>query len=293
MQLCAAGVFSFSTVPIPDRPSASLSPGSAEKRLYVTSQEVDTAGRFPGWIGKGYGAIVTQMNREEAARAYQADPASFFDRILAERHDDRSLIDPEWSRMETRFHYNLVENAIIRWLVAKRIRPEQTRVLDVGFGNGHWLDFYVTVVGATEVVGVDFSQVAVDRQTRLFASHPQVRLVRGDISEDLPLSGPFGLVNAIGVMFHITDDARWTSALARISGLCMPGASLIIGGDFGTTTEMRGVMRKVRALHVWEAELSRQGFAIERVERYDWFKGSDAGGITDNVLVARKRGSHE
>ena len=60
---------------------------------------------------------------------------------------------------------------------------------------------------------------------------------------------------------------------------------LIIGGDFGATTQERGVMRKTRSLQEWRALATDLGMNVLEVKRYDWWAGADRGGLTDNLLA--------
>ena len=50
------------------------------------------------------------------------------------------------------------------------------------------------------------------------------------------LGAPVDYVSAIGVMFHIVDDAKWLVALKTLAAMLKPSGIMFIGGDFGAVT---------------------------------------------------------
>lgn len=98
----------------------------------------------------------------------------------------------------------------------------------------------------------------------------------------------FDVVNAIGVIFHIVDDAKWENAIKNLFSLLKPEGILIVGGDFGNETKERGVMRKSRSLEMWLDLLNQLNGKVVAVKRYNWWAGADNNGITDNLLAIQK-----
>jgi SAM-dependent methyltransferase len=117
--------------------------------------------------------------------------------------------------------------------------PGGRRVLDVGCGTGFWTAYYIA--RGAHVTGVDIAQVSVDR---LAARHPEQRFVRADVSEGVP-GGPYDLVNAFDVLYHITDDARWQAALRHLAAAVAPGGLLLVTDAFAErgALEEHNVMR--------------------------------------------------
>jgi SAM-dependent methyltransferase len=159
---------------------------------------------------------------------HRASPASL---------SDADTIAAERGSLATRFHYNAVENSIIECLAGRNL-PRPVRVLDVGSGAGHWIDFYFEVFGAEEAVGIEISEPAVQALVERYADVPGVTIVEADIGDrGFELDGEFEIVNAIGVMFHLVDDDRWERAVAALGRRLAPGGVFVVGGHFGHVTQ--------------------------------------------------------
>jgi len=144
-------------------------------------------------------------------------------------------------------------------------------------------------VECKKITGIDFSPTAVKRLGKLYKNEDKIEVSLADISTcNLNLQGRFDLINAIGVLFHIVDDDKWLQAIDNIISWSHDNTLIIISGDFGDKTETRGVMRKLRALNIWEDVLNARNCEIIQVRRFDWFSSADQGGITDNLLVFKR-----
>jgi SAM-dependent methyltransferase len=240
---------------------------------------------------------------------------------------DRMTIGPI-SDPEARFHYNAVENSIIRALLHRSRPPrgetieawrlvqqrQRRRLLDVGSGTGHWIDFFRQVFFVHEAIGIEISSQMAEHLRQKYAAEPAVRILETDIvaddfAADL-LGGPVDWVSAIGVMFHIVDDDRWRRALANLAGVLGPGGLLFAGGDFGAETrnvqfhrsdtfsswkEFRSaegragevrVNKRVRSLGEWDDAARACGLRIADLVRSD----SDAAITTpENDLLVLER----
>lgn len=192
--------------------------------------------------------------------------------------EDRETIGSDFPALDAVFHYNAVENGIITLLRGRRFNPE--RVLDVGSGAGHWIDFYTRLFPIKAIVGVDISEDAIARLRVRFRDRQEVSLVRGHVADLDPRgSRQFDLVSCIGDLFHIVDDQGWRQTLSRLSESLRPGGILIASDLFGPLTvnvqfapeefssadEFRGAAdrtcnKRVRSRRVWRRELRRLGF---------------------------------
>jgi SAM-dependent methyltransferase len=151
-----------------------------------------------------------------------------------------------------RFHYNAVENAIIR--AAVRLEPlpdehaaptrralalrENRRLVDVGSGTGHWIDFFFSTFSVVEAVAYEITPNMSAHLTKKYEGRP-VLVRETDISREdfVPEGRQAHFVTAIGVMFHIVDDAAWARALANLANMLAPEGTMFIGGDFGSETK--------------------------------------------------------
>ncbi len=163
---------------------------------------------------------------------------------------DATAMQPGHSPLRTRYHYNAVENAILEALIPAP-PPEDFSVLDVGSGAGHWVGFYREALGAGTVVGVEISTPAVEGLRERFAG---VEFVDADVSAPgFALERRFDLVNAIGVLYHIVDDADWRRAVANLGALLAPGGRLVVGEQFTAVSLDAGFHRTDRFTS-WEEE---------------------------------------
>lgn len=155
------------------------------------------------------------------------------------------------SEMEARFHYNATENSIIRALAeivpppppglvgawtALRLR-RGGRHLDVGTGTGHWIDFMRDVFFCDQAVAVELTDEMCAFLRQKY-SGGGVSVLQADVSA--PGFGselePVDYVTAIGVMFHIVEDAAWRRALVHLRNLLRPDGLLLVTDEFGEET---------------------------------------------------------
>lgn len=194
---------------------------------------------------------------QEDTRETPCDEKEFFESFyrasIRGEPSDRMTIGPI-SDPEARFHYNCVENSIIRALLHRSAPPrgatveawrmlqrrEQRRLLDVGSGTGHWVDFFREVFFVAEVVALEIAGQMADYLRRKYDGDHVVRVIEGDVAAPdfgvETIGGAVDWVSAIGVMFHIVDDDRWRRAVRNLAAVVKPGGLLFVGGDFGAQT---------------------------------------------------------
>ena len=180
---------------------------------------------------------------------------SFYSSSIA--HDipkDRDTIGNSVTEPESRFHYNAVENTIIRALAKLRPLPppilvatwhekmkrNNSRLLDIGSGTGHWIDFMIETYFVSEVVGVEITESMGKFLMDKYTKHESITVLCTDISQPELDTEPFGsafhYITAIGVMFHIVDDARWQQSLLNLHNMLVPDGVILVGGEFGNET---------------------------------------------------------
>ena len=227
---------------------------------------------------------------EEARRAYRDDPVEFFDGVHREVDgDEAALISPQWRPAMARYHYNLVENAILDVLRERPGMPPIRHVLDVGSGTGHWVAFAAEILEAESVVATDFSEVAISRLAGCFANDARVRACVHDVGRSLPeREGGFDLVTAIGIFFHLVDDQVWERAVGRVIGALADQGLAVIGGEFEDREAELGALRKVRPLAKWREVVTAHGGEIAGLRKFEWFGNADSRGLKNNLLFVRR-----
>jgi len=110
--------------------------------------------------------------------------------------------------------------------VAGRLPCEWRRasVLDVGSGSG----FYVSIMrelGVPALVGTDITERSIEYLRQRYAGYSFVQCDIGAASPDLP-GGPFDIITAMDVLFHIVDDQAYERAFTNVA------AHLDSGGFF-------------------------------------------------------------
>jgi SAM-dependent methyltransferase len=136
----------------------------------------------------------------------------------------------------------------------------QARVLDIGSGSGFYMDRWLKA-GAREVVGSDFTQAAVTALTRLFPTSDSIQLdIAGSVRQ---LAGQsFSVVSAMDVLFHITDDVAYDTALQNISNLLQPGGFFLFSDNFVRSGTLRADYQVSRSLPQIAGSLDRAGFRV-------------------------------
>jgi SAM-dependent methyltransferase len=170
------------------------------------------------------------------------------------------------------------------------------------------VDFYRDVFAARSVTAVELvPDVCVTLRSR-YRGQP-VEVLNADVSAQEFNPGRFDIINAIGVMFHIIDDAAWRRAIGNLARSLAPGGTLIVGGQFGWLT--RSVLfhhtdryaswaeahkadgkevlvnKRIRSLRAWRRTMAAAGLRVAGVVRTPAVRGIAT--CENNILAARAR----
>jgi 2-polyprenyl-3-methyl-5-hydroxy-6-metoxy-1,4-benzoquinol methylase len=162
-----------------------------------------------------------------------------------------------------RWLYRVRRNIFRREMDRLRADWKSSDVLDVGSGTGFWIDAW-KALGVHSITGSDVTQVAVDH---LQLAHPDSRFTRLDISGSLDAQhpgGPYDVISAFDVLFHITNDARFASAITNISRVLSPGGYFIFSDNFLHGSGMRADHQVSRSLQEISQVVTNAGFQIIR-----------------------------
>jgi SAM-dependent methyltransferase len=154
---------------------------------------------------------------------------------------------------------------------ARSLVPEacELRVLDVGSGTGHWVAFWHTL-GAARVAGVDLTAVSVRNLRQRF---PEDRFEEADITNSVPIEGPFELISAMDVLLHVVDEAGFHRALTNLRSVAAAGSRLLILEPltFGRPRPMApGAHSRTRSLAEVTSALESSGWRLEKVRPATW-----------------------
>lgn len=213
------------------------------------------------------------------------DPKSYWSERLGREFNLRGTGHIAYSRGYNAWVYRAKRRALWR---ALRAVPAQTPALDVGSGTG-WVVRELLRAGMS-VEGCDLVPESVER---LSAELPEVRFFEVRIgSEPLPApDGRYGLVTALDVLYHITDDAAWGSALNEIARVMRGGAALVVSDGFGSAEREPAGHVRFRSLSRWERAAEKADLALETVSPlYRWLSRDRRPGVTTKVPGALRGG---
>jgi SAM-dependent methyltransferase len=133
------------------------------------------------------------------------------------------------------------------------------QVLDIGSGTGFYIS-YLLQQGASPVFGVDVAEASIGH---LREAYPEGQFFVCDISSPaLPFQGPFELISAISVLYHIVDDVRFGQALGSICALLSTGGYLLISDTFRSPALPQARHARFRELKDYEQVLRRHGVRV-------------------------------
>ncbi|MDP9466175.1 MAG: FkbM family methyltransferase [Actinomycetota bacterium] len=188
------------------------------------------------------------------------DARSYWDQRLDRDFSLRGVGVTNFSRQYNAWLYRVRDRVFRRALATIDVDPSGARVVDVGPGVGFYVQRWKRL--GADVTGVDIADSAV---RRLRQSHPDVRIERLDVSDDVSSLGDgYDVVTAFDVLFHIVDDDRYRAALRNIFGLLRPGGWFVFT-DTLARRRMQSAKHYVRrSLAEVEQALQEAGFEVVR-----------------------------
>lgn len=160
--------------------------------------------------------------------------------------------------------YRVRKEVFLRVAGALDLDHARARVLDVGSGTG----FYVRAwqeLGVRSITGCDLTEAAVERLRLRFPDVPFERLDIADPGSALRDS-EYDAVSCMDVLFHITDDDRYTAALEAVAGALRPGGHFVLSENFLHRPAQRGPNQVNRTISWITGRLDRAGFDVVRRE---------------------------
>lgn len=155
--------------------------------------------------------------------------------------------------------YRALRDALDDALAAHRVEVAGRSILDVGSGTGYWLGV-LQALRPDRLAAVELTSAAA---RRLVERYPHAEVFQADISEALPaLSGPYDLVTAISVLFHVVDDRAFERAVRNLAACVASGGWLVISGIFRRRRLPSAVHVRFRAFDAYRLPLEAGGLEI-------------------------------
>jgi len=186
-------------------------------------------------------------------------PREFWQERLARQFDLRGSGETGLSMEYNHACYALRAEVLTRALRECDFDPRGREVLDVGCGTGFFTAYYLG--RGARVTGIDIAPVSIET---LRARHPEARFLLADVGEreiPLPQEGRFALVNAMDVLYHITDDARWEAAVRHLAGAVADQGLLVVSDAFSEMDRLAGHNR-MRPLVRYRTLLNAAGLQL-------------------------------
>jgi SAM-dependent methyltransferase len=170
---------------------------------------------------------------------------------------------PDMGREFNLAAYSLRLEALKNALRGSRFLPSASRVFDVGFGVGFYLQFWKNL-GCSKIAGTDISRVAWENAKARFADCDlrlrDVVSLDGEDDWSNMIEG-FDLVTAIDVMYHIMADESAKRALHNVARLVAPDGTLLITEKFPSASPVSESSLVRRRPFSWYAStLAEHGF---------------------------------
>jgi SAM-dependent methyltransferase len=137
-------------------------------------------------------------------------------------------------------------------------------VLDVGCGTGYWTR-QCMCLGARRIVGLDISALACQRLQQQYPDTAMTTFAfeTVDIAQDpFPIVGPFDLLLAYQVLFHVLDAQGFEQALRNLIQVACPGAYLLIADAFPGEDRAAGSYLYFRSYETYERVLTDHGITV-------------------------------
>ncbi|MEO5367153.1 MAG: class I SAM-dependent methyltransferase [Magnetococcus sp. WYHC-3] len=170
-------------------------------------------------------------------------PRDYWENRLKERCDLQGVGFITLPASFNRWMYRIRAFAFRDALARAGVDPSGQAVLDIGSGTG----FYVRLwqqMGASSVVGADLTQTSVEYLSRTF---PESRFLRQDLGRpleaDLAALGPYPLVSAMDMLYHIIDEDSHARALGNLARMMTPDGVLICSENLYDTPRDMGHFR--------------------------------------------------
>jgi SAM-dependent methyltransferase len=147
--------------------------------------------------------------------------------------------------------YRVQRRVFLRLVRRLKLASAGARVPDVGSGTGFCVALWRRLGAA--VVGLDISPHAVER---LRDAHPGCAFLELDVGAPgsevaMEAQGPFDVVSAFAVFYHIVDDQRFARAIGAVAGTLRLGGLFLVSDNFRRGNRAATMHQVNRPLDCW------------------------------------------
>lgn len=168
-----------------------------------------------------------------------------------------------------------------------KVKVNGGEILDVGAGSGRWIRFFLARFEPASLMGIDFTQSAVDLLNRRYCTGPIPASFRvADLTQpELDLGRKFDLINVMNVLFHIPEPDRFMHAMRNLAAHLAPGGR-IVTTEYLPRQTMRTDWMLVRSRYDFETAATAVGLHIVDI-RASCFFSNDPMGLEPGALAVR------
>ena len=153
------------------------------------------------------------------------DPQTYWEKRLTQHFNLKGVGDIGLPESYNHFLYKIRSHVFRRSLRSTNLDITTANVLDIGSGVGFYIAEWMNA-GASSVHGCDITNVVVEKLTSQYPSADFSQIDIGDQETCLPESS-FDAISCLDVLFHITDDKRFESAIQNIAKCLKPNGVFI------------------------------------------------------------------
>lgn len=165
-------------------------------------------------------------------------------------------------------------------VLRKATLPANPKILEIGSGGGYWVEFFQRFLPKV-FVGSDLSDTAVERLSALYPSYEFVAMTSPEEAwSRIRQRGPYDLVFAIDVLYHITDEEVWKSTLHNLCANTAASGQILMADYFyeQPTDNPSAVHVKFRTMQTYLDILDQHGFVTEAVQPIFYFMNRTVSG---------------
>ena len=193
----------------------------------------------------------------------ESEPGKYWEKRLSEHWGPHGVGHIGLGEHYNRWLYRLQEKVFLRHARRLAAGPARPAVLDIGSGTGFYVGLW-RKLGVRSLTASDITQTAVQNLQQKF---PAVECRLLDIGAPLPeefAGRSYDRISAFAVLYHISDDDHYRTAIRNIYKLLKPGGTLIFSENFIHGPAIRTAYQVDRPLAEITRLLQETGFRIRK-----------------------------